>query len=151
MNTQANEKDFLIEVDSISLPIFIFHGETTDIPSNISFSVDENGIRTLLTPEEKAKEILFNSVVQTREEQELIKRVQSENGIENSLVEIEMDCGDKTLIKNSRYNLSLLFNGYSESGKAKFIVVQDTISGNFRETSELLSNSKIITNQLNLF
>jgi len=145
------EKDIIVEIDSINLPIFVFHGETTEMSSNLTFSVDDNGIRTLLTPEDKAKEILFNTIVQSKEEQEFLKKIQNENDLEVSSVEIELDYNEKHFVKNFRYNLSLLFTGYSESGKPTFKIVQDTITGDCRKTMKVLSNSKITSNQLNLF
>lgn len=145
------EKDIIVEIDSINLPIFVFHGETTEMSSNLTFSVDDNGIRTLLTPEDKAKEILFNTIVQSKEEQEFLKKIQNENDLEVSSVEIELDYNEKHFVKNLRYNLSLLFLGYTESGKAIFKIVQDTITGDCRKTMKVLSNSKITSNQLNLF
>lgn len=146
-----DEKDIIVEIDSINLPILVFHGESTVIDSNITFSVDANGIRTLLTPEDKAKEILYNTIVQSKEEQEFLLKIQSQNDLEVSSVEIELDFNEKNFVKNFRYNLSLLFTGYSESGKPTFKIVQDTITGDCRKTMKVLSNSKITSNQLNLF
>jgi hypothetical protein len=147
----TEQKELLVEVDSVNIPLFIFHGESTDMESNLAFSVDDKGIRTLLTSEDKAKEILFNCVAQTKEEQEFLKKIQTDNELENALVEIELNFEEKPFIKNFRYNLSLLFMGYSDEGKPQFKVIQDTITGDFKKTSKILSNSKITNNQLNLF
>jgi len=148
---ENEEKDIIVEIDSINLPVFIFHGESTDLDSNICFELDEDGNRILVTSEEKAKDILFNSIVQSKEEQEALRKIQYENGLQSSVVEIELDYEEKSFIKNFTYTLSLLFKGYSESGKPIFTIVQDTITGDNKKTLKVLSNSKITSNQLNLF
>ena len=145
------EKDIIVEIDSINLPLFIFHGESTDLDSNICFEIDKDGNRILVTSEERAKDILFNSIVQSKEEQEALRKIQYENGLQSSVVEIELDYEEKSFIKNFTYTLSLLFKGYSESGKPIFTIVQDTITGDNKKTLNVLYNSKITSNQLNLF
>ncbi len=141
----------LVEIDYINIPVLLFHGETDDIQSNIVYKVDEDGIRTLVTSEENAKNILFNVINQSKEEQEIINKFREEDN-SNAAIIVELPCEGKDFIKGFNYGISLEFLGYnSENNNPQFKIVYDAISGNPRKTIKSLNSSKIINEQLELF
>jgi len=141
----------LVEIDYINIPVLVFHGETDDIQTNIVYKVDEDGIRTLVTSEENAKNILFNVINQSKEEQEIINKFREED-ISNAAIIVELPCEEKDFIKGFNYGISLEFIGYnSENNNPQFKIVYDAISGNPRKTIKSLNNCKIINEQLELF
>ena len=141
----------LVEIDYINIPVLLLHGESDDIKSNIVYKVDENGIKTLATSEEDAKEILFNAINQSKEEQEIINKFREDNALSSS-INIELPHIEKDFIKGFNYGISLEFIGYnSENDNPQFKIVFDTISGSPKETVKILNKCKIINEQLELF
>ena len=69
---ENQNQDAIVEIDYINIPVLLFHGKPETMESNLVFTVDDNGIRTLATSEEDAKNILYNSINQSKEEQELL-------------------------------------------------------------------------------
>ena len=83
---ENQQQNSLVEVEYISIPVLVFHGEAENIPSKLVYSVDENGIRNLITTEDEAKDILYNSIIQTKEEQEILNRFKEEDSNHNSVI-----------------------------------------------------------------
>lgn len=141
----------LVEIDYINIPVLLFHGETEDIQSNLVYKVDEDGIRTLVTPEENAKDILFNIINQSKEEQELINKLKDDDNSKKSTI-VEFPCDTKNFIKGFNYGISLEFVGYNlENNNPQFKIVYDTISGSPKDTIKSLNKCRIINEQLELF
>jgi hypothetical protein len=148
---ENQQQNLLVEVEYISIPVLVFHGEAENIPSKLVYSVDENGIRNLITTEEEAKGILYNSIIQTKEEQEILNRFKEEDSNHNSVI-IELPNSEKDYLKNFEYGVTLEFIGYeAETNKPQFKIIRDTISGIPEQTVKLLNNSKIVKEQLQLF
>jgi len=141
MQDVQNEKVYNVEADILSIPIYIFHGEVSPIEENLNYVSDENGIITLITPEEEAKQILYSLATPTKEYQEIVNKMMDEDIQERkNIVEIKND--EKSYVKDARYNLSFVFLGQDEeTGNLNFRLIQDTITGDFNKTKEILSQS----------
>lgn len=141
MQDVQNEKVYNVEADILSIPIYIFHGEISPIEDNLNYVSDENGIITLITPEEEAKQILYNLATPTKEYQEVVNRMMDEDAKEHKTI-IQIKNDEKNYVKDSRYNLSFVFLGQDEeTGNLNFRLIQDTITGDFSNTREILSQS----------
>lgn len=148
---ENQNQDAIVEIDYINIPVLIFHGKPENIESNLVFTVDDNGIRTLATSEDDAKNILYNSINQSKEEQELLIKFKEEDNKESSVF-IEIPPTEKDYLKNFTYSISLEFIGYNtENNSPQFKIMQDSISGSSEITIKALNNSKIIKEQLQLF
>ena len=55
---ENQNQDAIVEIDYINIPVLLFHGKPETMESNLVFTVDDNGIRTLATSEEDAKNII---------------------------------------------------------------------------------------------
>lgn len=141
MQSTENEKIYNVEADILSIPIYIFHGEVSPIEDTLNYVSDERGIITLITPEEEAKEILYNLATPSEEYQEMVNKMIDEDIQERrGVVQIKND--DKNYVKDARYNLSFVFLGQDEeTGTLNFRLIQDTITGDFNKTKEILSQS----------
>lgn len=143
MQDVQNEKVYNVEADILSIPIYIFHGEVSPIEDNLNYVSDENGIITLITPEEEAKKILYNLATPTKEYQEVVNRMMDEDAQEHKTI-IQIKNDEKNYVKDARYNLSFVFLGQDEeTGNLNFRLIQDTITGDFRNTREILSQSTL--------
>lgn len=143
MQDVQNEKVYNVEADILSIPIYIFHGEVSPIEDNLNYVSDENGIITLITPEEEAKKILYNLATPTKEYQEVVNRMMDEDAQEHKTI-IQIKNDDKNYVKDARYNLSFVFLGQDEeTGNLNFRLIQDTITGDFSNTREILSQSTL--------
>lgn len=148
---ENRNQDAIVEIDYISIPVILFHGNPENIESNLVFTVDDNGIRTLATSEEDAKNILFSSINQSKDEQELLFKFREEDNKDSSVF-IEILSTEKNYLKNFTYDISLEFVGYnSENNNPQFKIIKDNISGSPEVTIKSLNNSKIIKEQLQLF
>lgn len=148
---ENQNQDAIVEIDYINIPVLLFHGKPETMESNLVFTVDYNGIRTLATSEEDAKNILYNSINQSKEEQELLIKFKEEDKKESSVF-IEIPPTEKDYLKNFTYSISLEFVGYNtENNNPQFKIIQDSISGSSEITIKSLNNSKIINEQLQLF
>lgn len=143
MQDVQNEKVYNVEADILSIPIYIFHGEVSPIEDNLNYVSDENGIITLITPEEEAKKILYNLATPTKEYQEVVNRMMDEDAQEHKTI-IQIKNDEKNYVKDARYNLSFVFLGQDEeTGNLNFRLIQDTITGDFSNTREILSQSTL--------
>lgn len=148
---ENQNQDAIVEIDYINIPVLLFHGKPENIELNLVFTVDDNGIRTLATSEEDAKNILYNSINQSKEEQELLIKFKEEDNKDSSVF-IEIPPTEKDYLKNFTYSISLEFVGYnSENNNPQFKIIQDSISGSPDLTIKSLNHSKIIKEQLQLF
>lgn len=148
---ENQNQDAIVEIDYINIPVILFHGKPENIESNLVFTVDDNGIRTLATSEEDAKNILYSSINQSKDEQELLMKFKEEDNKESSVF-IEISSTEKDYLKNFTYDISLEFVGYnSENNNPQFRIIKDNISGSPEVTIKSLNNSKIIKEQLQLF
>lgn len=141
METQENLVN--VEIDTLSIPIYIFHEEGNTIEGNLNYISDENGLITLITPEEEAKDILYSIATPSKEDQEIMNKMINEDMSDNRKV-VEIKDFGKSYVKDVRYNLSLMFVGNNEeTGNPQFLIVQDTISGDFNKTKEIIAESSI--------
>jgi hypothetical protein len=141
MQDVQNEKIYNVEADILSIPIYIFHGEVSPIEDNLNYVSDENDIITLITPEEEAKQILYNLATPTKEYQEVANRMMHEDAQEHKTI-IQVKNDEKNYVKDGRYNLSFVFLGQDEeTGNLSFRIIQDTITGDFNKTREIISQS----------
>ena len=141
MQDVQNEKIYNVEADILSIPIYIFHGEVSTIEDNLNYVSDENDIITLITPEEEAKQILYNLATPTKEYQEVANRMMDEDAQEHKTI-IQVKNDEKNYVKDGRYNLSFVFLGQDEeTGNLSFRLIQDTITGDFNKTREIISQS----------
>lgn len=141
----------IVEIDYINIPVLVFHGEAEYNDSNLVFNVDENGIRTLVTSEEDAKNIIYNSINQSKEEQELLIQLKKDDNKEPVTI-IEIPFTEKNYVKNFNYGISLEFVRYNpENNNPQFKIIKDSISGNSDTTIKALNKSKVIKEQLELF
>lgn len=148
---ENQNQDAIVEIDYINIPVLLFYGKPENIESNLVFTVDDNGIRTLATSEEDAKNILYNSINQSKEEQELLIKFKEEDNKDSSVF-IEIPPTEKDYLKNFTYSISLEFVGYNtENNNPQFKIIQDSISGSPDLTIKSLNQSKIIKEQLQLF
>jgi hypothetical protein len=148
---ENQNQDAIVEIDYINIPVILFHGKPENIESNLVFTVDDNGIRNLATSEEDAKKILYSSINQSKDEQELLLKFKEEDNKESSVF-IELSPTDKNYLKSFTYDISLEFVGYNaENNKPQFRIIKDNISGSPDITIKSLNNSKIIKEQLQLF
>ena len=141
MQDVQNEKIYNVEADILSIPIYIFHGEVSPIEDNLNYVSDENDIITLITPEEEAKQILYNLATPTKEYQEVANRMMDEDAQEHKTI-IQFKNDEMNYVKDGRYNLSFVFLGQDEeTGNLSFRLIQDTITGDFNKTREIISQS----------
>jgi hypothetical protein len=147
MESTENQKLYNVEIDSLSIPIYIFDGETPSLEDKLTYVSDDRGVITLVTPEDEAKEILYK-IATPSEEYQLIMNKMIDEDIQEQRNIIEISGSEKDYLKDSKYNLSLVFLGENEeTGNLKFRVVQDTITGDLSKTTELLSTSVFYTEE----
>lgn len=144
-------QDLTVEIDYIHIPVLLFHEKPENTESNIVFTVDDEGIRTLVTSEENAKDILYSIINQSKEDQELLNKLNEDDNQENSTF-IEMPSTEKDFLKNFTYDISLEFVGYNpENNNPQFKIIKNSLSGNPDTTVKSLNKCKIIKEQLQLF
>lgn len=142
---EKNVETPMVEVDYIKIPVFLFHGDPETIQGSLVYTIDNDGIRTLITPEEEAKNILYSSILQTKEEQEIINKFKEEDDLNSNHYVIEIPLQGKNFIKHFNYKLSLEFVGYNEeNSNPQFIITHDTITGSPQETMESMKDAKNI-------
>ena len=49
-----------VAIEYINVPVLILNGEIENVHSNIVYTVDDNGIKKLVTYEDDAKNLLYN-------------------------------------------------------------------------------------------
>jgi hypothetical protein len=141
---ENNTKSSIVEVDYVKIPVLLFYGEPENIQTNIVYTVDDNGLKTLVTTEEDAKNILYNSIIQTKEEQEIINKFKDEDQNQNTAI-LELPTINKNFVKDFNYSLTLEFIGYNDqTNNPQFNIIYDTITGIPEETVKVLNDSKII-------
>jgi hypothetical protein len=140
-----------VAIEYINIPVLILNGEIENVRSNIVYTVDDNGIKKLVTSEDDAKNLLYNYFNSSKEEQEIFNRIEEED-VDNAHIVIEFPCEEKNYIKNLNYNISLEFIGYnSENKNPQFKIIHDTISGNPKLTIQSLNQAVVIKEQFQLF
>jgi hypothetical protein len=141
---ENNTESSIVEVDYVKIPVLLFYGEPENIQTNIVYTVDDNGLKTLVTTEEDAKNILYNSIIQTKEEQEIINKFKDEDQNQNTAI-LELPTINKNFVKDFNYSLTLEFIGYNDqTNNPQFNIIYDTITGIPEETVKVLNDSKII-------
>lgn len=140
-----------VAIEYINVPVLILNGEIENVHSNIVYTVDDNGIKKLVTSEDDAKNLLYNYFNSSKEEQEIFNKIKEED-IDNTHIVIEFPCEEKNYIKKLNYNISLEFIGYnSENNNPQFKIIDDTISGNPELTIQSLNQAIVIKEQFQLF
>ena len=140
-----------VAIEYINVPVLILNGEIENVHSNIVYTVDDNGIKKLVTSEDDAKNLLYNYFNSSKEEQEIFNKIKEED-IDNTHIVIEFPCEEKNYIKNLNYNISLEFIGYnSENNNPQFKIIDDTISGNPELTIQSLNQAIVIKEKFQLF
>ena len=140
---EKNVESTVVEVDYIKIPVFLFHGEPENIQGNLVYTVDPDGIRTLITPEDDAKNILYSNILQTKEEQEILNKFKEEDELDQTDYVIEIPLQNKSFVKHFNYKLSLEFVGYNEeNSNPQFIITHDTITGSPQETIKSMKEVK---------
>ena len=61
-----------VAIEYINVPVLILNGEIENVRSNIVYTVDDNGIKKLVTSEDDAKNLLYNYFNSSKEEQEIL-------------------------------------------------------------------------------